>query len=379
MPANEQLSDDAIDELTELIAEAFGPTDFEMFVRNSVSLKLEKIVVAQSTFVQQVHYFLRHFNGTVIVTLLLHDMLEKKASQPSLCETIRRRCPWAEKAQPSLGVQAQKLAVGLEISRKLLAIPAVRKVVGKFRKKLTELGDEVDNLANYKALHDSLHEVQLYRYPYVVKLVKTFRDQPDDLTELESHIQQLQAICEDARRAAESLPTIVGVRADEVRWVTKLETAVSNLRSAVDRLDDQLAFQAARSLAEVIRKEPPRINTRLTLIAQTLPLEELKQTLEDVATAAGTSTLELQEAQRSLENIIPRLRGRVAEHEQWQEVENEFWGANEFVEQGSPESIKEFDQLWPSVKSHVGILARADSDADWAKRSLDVAAQTHPI
>jgi hypothetical protein len=373
----------AIGELRDRIVDAFNEDDFEMFVRIHLNIQLSTDIPTKEPFRKKVFDLLEIVSKRGNAPLLLNAMLEKTNNE-ALHAAIQNLCPAAGKAQPSPGAQVQKLIVGVHALRKLLKKPAVHEIVVAFKEKLTELANEVDNLFNYKELHDCLHNIELYQYQYIVDLVKTFRENPLDLAELESHVDQIRDICAKARKAAESLPSTAAVRADEVRWVDTLELTVARLRSAVANLDDQLAAQAARSLARLIRQEPPRINTRLTLIADTLPLDELNQTIEKVTGAAGVSAPVLQEAQLSLRNLMPQLRGRVVEHKQWQEVENEFWGAIEFieqatpesiefVEQATPESIKEFNAIWPVAKSHVENLARVDSEADWAKAALSLA------
>ena len=140
-----------------------------------------------------------------------------------------------------------------------------------------------------------------------------------------------------------------------MQWVAKLESADTELSKAVDDLDDHGAARAARSIRRVIRKEPFPINMLLTIVAQKLPLDELAQTIENVISAiatGGASPLELQDALRSLKNILPQLRGRVAEHRQWQEIENDF-GTPTTVSSGNSGLVEEFTESWPSIKSRV--------------------------
>jgi hypothetical protein len=234
----------------------------------------------------------------------------------------------------------------------------------------------VDILANYKALHDALHMIQLTQYPQIADNVKRLRSEPLAAATLEDHVHQLRDICGDARNAAEALPNTAAVRAQEMQWVTTVQSAIAELSKAVDNLDDQGAARAVRSIRQVIRQEPFRINTLLTLTVEKLPLEDLVRTIEKVAEAVaggGLPARDLQNALQSLRNILPQLRGRVAEHKQWQDVENEFWGADEFLERGTAESIVEFNLLWPAARSKVESLARTEPDAEWAKASAKLA------
>jgi hypothetical protein len=311
-----------------------------------------------------------------ITALFLRVVLEARPTREDLREAIARHYPEALETQPRFEEQARSLAAGVETLQTQLTTPAVRAVVTQSRDKLEQLIEDADILANYKALHDSLHVIQLTQYPQVADNVKRLRSEPLAAATLEDHVHQLRYICSDARNAAEALPNTAAVRAQELQWVTTIQSAIAELSKAIDNLDDQSAARAVRSIRQVIRQEPFRINTLLTLTAQKLPLEDLLRTIEMVAEAVSGGALpmrELRNALQSVRNILPQLRGRVAEHNQWQDVENEFWGADEFLERGTPESIVEFNLLWPAAKSKVESLARTEPEAEWAKASAKLA------
>ena len=110
---------------------------------------------------------------------------------------------------------------------------------------------------------------------------------------------------------------------------------------------------------------------------KSFPLDELAQTIENVISAiatGGASPLELQDALRSLKNILPQLRGRVAEHRQWQEIENDFWDADDCIERKTPDWSKNSLNHGRASSRESDSLARTEPESDWAKATRRQAA-----
>lgn len=365
-------------ELMTLIAEAFGRSDLKQLVKINLDINLDELVDLESNRSTLVFELLEALEQRGNTPLFLHHVVKARPARHDIRAAVERYCPQALETLSPPETDARKAAIGVEMLRDRLDTPAVRSLVTLYRAELTQLMDDVDALANYKALHDYLHTIQLRHYPRLVDNVKRIRTDPLAVEEIETHIYNLQDICHNARKAAGALPEKAALRAEETEWVTMLETSIADLRKAVENLDDQDAARAVRSLRQIIRAQPFRVNTRLTLTAENLPLERLIETLKQVIAIKaipgnGVTTTNLENALGSLQNLLPQLRGRVAEHKQWQAVDNDFWAAAEFVEKGTPESIEEFHQLWPAAKSSVEALWGVDPEADWAKTAQKLA------
>src|SRR5205807_10005884 len=120
-----------------------------------------------------------------------------------------------------------------------------------------------------------------------------------------------------------------------------------------------------------------RINGLLSAAAARLGLARLVSTVADVvkATASeGSATAEVRGGLQSLQNMLPQLKGRVAEHNQWQDIEREFILTDEFTEKGTPNSIQDFQDAWPAMKQSVAALACTEPAAAWAAKSQTWAA-----
>jgi hypothetical protein len=176
--------------------------------------------------------------------------------------------------------------------------------------------------------------------------------------------------------AAKSLPDTAAVRTAEIRWLDKLRSAIDSIRLAVNNLDDREGARALRTLRLLIRPESYRINGLLSAAADQLPLERLISTITEVAEATardGSAAAELRDGLQSLETLLPNLKSRVIEHNKWQDIEREFILTDEFTDQGTPDSIQDFLDGWPSMRQSVGVLAQYDVAAPWAQKSETLA------
>jgi hypothetical protein len=361
----------AIGNLRDLIVSAFDAAELRELVRIKMDVDLYGTVIGQRAPLNTVVFDL--LDKTIKdgrTPLLLNAILEAKKGRADLHDAIARHCPQALKPPPPPGDQAQQVARGLDILRSQISRPAVRDVIIPSREKLDQLMEDIDLLYGYKVLHDCLHTIQLRQYPALVSKVRQFRTDPLTSAELEEEIFALQDIAGDARKCAEGLPDRALVRDQEFDWIEKLKSAAAELSRSVSNLDAHGAGRAVNSLRRVIREEPFRVNKLLTLTAGKLPLDELSLTIERVIATVPVgevSAPELHDALRSLQSLLPQLRGRVAEHRQWQEIDNDLWEAEDCVERHTPEAVAQFTESWPAIKARIASLARADAEADWAK------------
>jgi hypothetical protein len=367
-----KLSPEAFDVLIDLISRAFGDSDtLAMHVRRKLGINLFETVEEKSTLPFKVFQLLTASEMEGYTTLLLRSIVEARPNRYDLRDAIAQYWPLALEALPSPGAQSQTVVTGVRsLQQELDKSPEIRDVISASREKLDPLMQNIDVLFNYKVLHDCLHTIQLRQYPIVLDKVKQLRTDPLASSDLETNLLELKDICGDASKAAASLPDEAATRALEMQWVEVLGSAIAELRKGLDNLDDFGASRATRLIRRVIRQEPFRVNASMTLVAERLPLEELTQTIEKVigrVAAAGSPAIELRDALNSLRSILPQLRGRVAEHKQWQEVENDFWEAEDCIERRTPDSIEEFSELWPDIRCRVESLARTEPETDWAK------------
>jgi hypothetical protein len=308
-----------------------------------------------------------------IVVDFLRRVIE---ARPDLREKVGRNCPAALQAAPDVTVTANTVAASLDAVKAKLDDPAVRHLVAPHREELLQLMDGIEVLANYKRLHDYLQTIQLTHQLQMVSDMQRLRSDEIAGTTLDAHLFDLNDLCGKALEAAKALPDTAAVRAAELRWIDKLKLVIDQIRRAVDGLDDREGARELRALRLLIRPESYRINGLLSATADRLPLERLISTIADVVKATaneGAATVELRDGLQSLQNMLPQLKGRVAEHNQWQDIEREFILTDEFTELGTPDSVQDFQDAWPAMKQSVAALAGTEPAAAWAMKSQTLA------
>lgn len=366
-----KLEGEDLGKLCDLIAQCFEKKDLAYLLRVKLNKRLD-VIVQDDTVQMMAFALLELFEREGVVVVFLRAVLGARPNRDDLRALIERCCPPALQPAADVKVAAEKAATGVDLLKDQLKNPDVRKLVAPHRGELTELMNEIDVLANYKRLHDFLHTINFTHYPQMVDEIKRLRQDPIAATTLEDHVLQLSDICSRAVEAANGLPDTAAVREEQLLWVNKLHAFIDELRQALDGVDDQRGAQSIRSIGRLLRPQPSRLNTLLSLTAKKLPLERLVQTIEDVTKAVTTdraSSADMREGLQSLQSMLPQLKGRVTEHEHWQEIENEFLTTDDYIEQGTPESVAEFKDLWPYAKNKVAALASTDPEAAWAKRS----------
>jgi hypothetical protein len=369
MPQMVELEGEAIGELSTLMADAFDRDDLRFLLRVKLNFNLDQEIDPNTGDKNLIFALILKLERRGIIVDFLRRVIEARSD---LRDVIGRNCPQALLAAPDATVTANAVAAGLDLVKAKLDDPAVRSLIAPHREELARLMEGIEVLANYKRLHDYLQTIQLTHQLQMVSDMQRLRNDEIAGTTLDSHLFELNDIYGKALAAAKSLPDTAAVQAAELRWIDKLKSVIDQIQHAVDGLDDREGARALRALRLLIRPESYRINSLLSATTDRLPLERLISTVADVvkATAAqGSATAELREGLQSLQNLLPQLKGRVVEHNQWQDIEREFILTDEFTDQGTPDSIQDFQDAWPAMKQSVAALARTEPAAPWAVKS----------
>jgi hypothetical protein len=368
-----ELEGQAIGELSALIASAFDREDLRFLLRVRLNFDLDRELNTNTGDDNLIFELILKLQKRAIVVDFLRRVIE---ARPDLREKVGRNCPAALQAAPDVTVTANTVAASLDAVKAKLDDPAVRHLVAPHREELLQLMDGIEVLANYKRLHDYLQTIQLTHQLQMVSDMQRLRSDEIAGTTLDAHLFDLNDLCGKALEAAKALPDTAAVRAAELRWIDKLKLVIDQIRRAVDGLDDREGARELRALRLLIRPESYRINGLLSATADRLPLERLISTIADVVKATaneGAATVELRDGLQSLQNMLPQLKGRVAEHNQWQDIEREFILTDEFTELGTPDSVQDFQDAWPAMKQSVAALAGTEPAAAWAMKSQTLA------
>jgi hypothetical protein len=120
----------------------------------------------------------------------------------------------------------------------------------------------------------------------------------------------------------------------------------------------------------VLEFQPPRLNDLIVASAKQLPLKDLSDGLKGLSGSAGDSSSQLLNADTALRNVDQAMRGRVAEHDMWQEIDKGIWVLEQVFTQSASQA-EDFTAYWPELKSRVRTMADLSPDADWSRNVRD--------
>jgi len=375
-PAAVDLQGEAIGELCAWIPKLIDRDDLDYLLRVKLNFILARELDTSKAYDPLVFALILRLMQLGIIVEFLRAMLDARPLRTDFRDVVKTYVPQALDAAPAAQVAADIAAVGLDAVKQRLDDPNVRSLVTPHRDELARLMIDIEVLANYKNLHDIVQTIQLTHLPQMTADMLRLRTDPTAVATLETHVFQLEDLCGNAFKAASALPAVAAVPAAELGWVNKLKSAIDQIRQAVETSDDREGGRALRALRALIRLQSYRINSLLLGTAGGLPLEQLVVIVTDVVKATpgdDASSVEIRNGLQSLQSMLPLLKGQVIEHDQWQAVEMELFAAEDFLEQGTPDSVLDFRDTWNALKQSVAALAGTQPEAPWAKRSQDLA------
>ena len=237
---------------------------------------------------------------------------------------------------------------------------------------LAQFAQGVRKLSAYKTLHDILQRVQLEHYGFIVAEIKKLGEDSTVRDVLGIHISALQRLCADARMAADAWGDSEASFGAERAWVSTLSSAVNDLDAAVERFDVRSARGATLIIRQILGQEPARLDHEMRRTTESLSVEELISTLAERKSIRGLQAKrerELDLAMANLESLWSNLRGRMAIHNRWQNVENQLWVADQEFERTSPDISEDFLALWEKSKLGITILWDLDPSAEWTTKT----------
>lgn len=213
---------------------------------------------------------------------------------------------------------------GLVALGDLLQEPRVREAVVAFKIHFQRVGERSGMVSGYKDLHDLLHTLQLHCFEPLVREGKRFPD--DDAVEnVCDHERTLRSTLDELRRVARRarLPA-------ELTWIDRdVDPALNALRAALAVRDPDGLRRTVALLNRVLSRRPAEVNARLGDAARDLPLADLAAAMKTVSDGMQTLQLDADKVQafsagvETLDRLRAALADRVADHDRWQEIDQE--------------------------------------------------------
>lgn len=186
-----------------------------------------------------------------------------------------RKVPAAPPPKPATPSAASAVsAAGLKALRALLADPAIAldAVADQFRADLAAASHHIVVLSDYKDLHDALHDLHFKCYTFALRESRRGAAEEINWAGLAPAEGSLRQVIATITAVAARTPLPAG----ETAFLSELETAATDLATAIQTGEPAPLKTATRRIGRVLAIEPSRINLHLCDTARELPLADLE-------------------------------------------------------------------------------------------------------
>jgi len=253
---------------------------------------------------------------------------------------------------------------GLAVLGELMQRSAdVRNAVIEFQTDFSVAHDQVDQLGDYKDLHDLLHRLQFTCYNGIVHVAVKFLDNDESLDILTDHTLTFESIVDELKLvASRSL-----IPKQELSWIDEAEQMKVDLQIAITDMDEKKLKNVIGRLNRLLAMYPSRINTLLNYAARALRLPALLNALTRIHNDLALRNLDpdkvltFQSGVEALSKLEEALNDTVEEHNRWQKLESEL----RLMETQVDRDLEQFCEDWLDLKQRVEDLYIASTE-EWA-------------
>lgn len=301
-----------------------------------------------------------------IIVLFLAYVLDALPVSTPLYALVAEALPEAKNALPEVKAQLDDVKTGLQRTLSLLDDPTARSIIVESKEILEGVENGISLLDGYKGLHDCLHLLQIKQISLLIASTAAIASDDVQYDALREYKDQVRTQVQSARGVTERLPEEPTLRSVETKWIDELETAAKFLQKSLDDRKPSMAKIGIIRMSRVLQFQPPRLNDLILAAAKQLPLQQLSVALSKLAPGSAQGAAELAKAQTALERLGQALRGRVGEHDMWQEIDKQIW----VIEQLFAETVDQTDDFtaaWPDLKTPLRTLADLSPEAEWSR------------
>lgn len=304
-----------------------------------------------------------------LIVLFLAYILSSLPPTGALYVLIANAMPQSKEALPEVIPQVEEVRLGLERTKELLDDPAARGTIEESREILTDVERGISLLDGYKGLHDCLHSLQAKQISLLIASSAKIASDSVQHDALREYKDQVRTQVQCARDVLERLPDDAVLRSVETKWIDELDTAAKFLQKSLDDRNPNAARIGIIRMSRVLQFQPPRLNDLIVAAAKQLPLQKLSAAMGTFAGIDHGGSNDLANSQGALSRLDQAVRGRVAEHDLWQEIDKQIWVIEQIF--GDTVDTDGFTAAWPDLKMPLRTMADLSPDADWAKNVKD--------
>jgi hypothetical protein len=290
---------------------------------------------------------------------ILYDAIEKRIQERPVATSPERE----ETKVVGTGT-SEKAADGLMALRELMQrSPDVRNAVIEFQTDFRVSYEQVDQLGDYKDIHDLLHNLQFSCYNGIIYAAARFPGDDEALDILNEHVLTFESIVDELRNVA-SQPSMPK---QELRWIDEAEQMKGDFHIALNTMDEKKLKSVIAKLNRLLAIHPARINTLLTQSARALRLPTLWSALARICNDLTLLNLDpdrvkaFQVGVDALDKLQQALSDLVDKHDRWQNLEVDLRLSESLVDRDPDQ----FEMDWSDIKSKSEQLY-TDSADEWA-------------
>jgi len=200
----------------------------------------------------------------------------------------------------------------------------LRNLLQQCRPILERIRKQCSVVADYKDVHDQLHQIEFNCFNLIGQEIKRF---PDDEVAHENLMHHAQSL-EEALRQLKSLEQSQNLDPAHMGWVGQVQVARDFLAEALATKDPARVKSCHAALGRILAREPIRINFQLIQESKALLTEEHLAALREIEqalrqTGAEEAAHRFTEDVDRLSSLGRRLEQLVSVHNNWQRMESE--------------------------------------------------------
>jgi hypothetical protein len=282
------------------------------------------------------------FAGAEWEELLIKAISQEPPAPADLADPAYLKARKAQEGQP-------KISAGFEALKDLMCINEVKEAVAAYHEDFEEASNQIQILADYKAMHDKLHDLETGCYRLLLLALSTF-DSEQTRSDLISYEAIFRLKLEEIQDIA-SRRTFTEYQND---WLRNLTDALTSLSRAKEQGEAKALAKAVWNIKTVLGRVPSSINDRLMEAARRLRLASLVYAMLGVGEQLNRPELnpvhlgQFVSAINHLADFYYILETLKREHNRWQNVDNHLRRIQDNLKV-SENDISELENSWPQL------------------------------
>ncbi|MDB6005968.1 MAG: hypothetical protein JWR15_2955 [Prosthecobacter sp.] len=362
------LTGSQLETLQDFIKVAFNPEDLHQLVRLKLGADMYKEWVPVGLpFKDTVYKLLEALEEIGLTAAFLDVVIAARGGKDGIQAVRDMRAAMGPVTQ-TVSQQVGAVRLGVEGVSGKMDVASVRKIVVDSQAVLGNLAEQITLLRCYKSIHDALHTANM-QFRSLENAAKQMAKDPGAAADFSNLVTSFETIGVVGAAAIQNLPEMpLSVQHDEMAWLDHFNDALAVARKAADDGDPVASRQGVQEIQDILRREPSRVDGKLSRTAEALDLSKLQDIF---LAAAGLPELvngsgALLEGRTACEQLRRTLNALVNQHSDWQDIDRRIAGADDIMRLSSSDDPWDFDALWKAIKEASTKLIVIEPGSKWS-------------